>query len=88
MKGSFEMLRYIIFGIFGVIIYLIWKRTMERLNSFKKSQMKGGAKKTFDMDMSELVQDPVCKLYIAKESAIFYKEHYFCSEKCKKDFRG
>lgn len=37
--------------------------------------------------MSELVQDPVCKLYIAKDKAIFYKDRYFCSEKCRGEFR-
>ena len=36
---------------------------------------------------SELVQDPVCKLFIAKETAITYKDHYFCSEKCKNEFK-
>lgn len=37
--------------------------------------------------ISELVQDPVCKLYIAKDSAISYNGHYFCSEKCKNEFK-
>jgi YHS domain-containing protein len=40
---------------------------------------------------SELVQDPVCGMYLAKEGAYFVREaertHFFCSEACRASYQ-
>lgn len=80
------MFQTIVLIVFGVIVYLIWKRTITRFNQFKNVHRPQGPRQNHEI--SELIQDPVCKLYIAKEGAIFYKGRYFCSEKCKNEFKG
>ena len=81
------MLRILLLIIIGGAIYWLWKWTMGRYDRAKhKIENQQSSKSTTNANMSELVQDPVCKLYIAKDTAISYKEHYFCSEKCKNDY--
>lgn len=85
------MIRFILLAIAGLLIYSLWKWTMGRYNRTKdrlEGLTKGSAKGVLDGNMSELVQDPVCKLYIAKDKAIFYNGNYFCSEKCRGSFEN
>ena len=37
---------------------------------------------------SHLVKDPVCGTYVPKNTAIAYKDTFFCSEECKGKYRG
>lgn len=83
------MIRLLILVIIGAAVYYLWKWTMGRYDRMKQESQsrasetsKGGLRGK----MSELVQDPVCKLYIAKDKAIQYKGHYFCSEKCRNEY--
>lgn len=76
--------------ILGGAIYLLWRWTMARYNRVKDVFKQTGWRepaKTAEGQMSELVQDPVCKLYIAKETAISYKGQHFCSEKCRGEYK-
>jgi YHS domain-containing protein len=36
----------------------------------------------------KLVRDPVCGTYVSPDSAIKDGENYFCSEKCRDEFRS
>jgi len=36
----------------------------------------------------KLVRDPVCGTYVSPESAIRDGENYFCSEKCRNEYRS
>jgi len=36
----------------------------------------------------KLVRDPVCGTYVSPESAIKDGENYFCSEKCRNEYRS
>ena len=35
----------------------------------------------------KLVRDPVCGTYVSPDSAIFHGGNYFCSEKCRDDYK-
>lgn len=37
---------------------------------------------------SHLVKDPVCGTYVPQDTAIAYKDAFFCSEECKGKYRG
>lgn len=88
MTGLVLVLLFIFF------IYWLWKKTMNKFDRMKKDFQAGMGRnprhdttgqhnESESKKISELVQDPICKLYIAKETAIFYKSQYFCSEQCK-----
>jgi len=36
----------------------------------------------------KLVRDPVCGTYVSPDSAISDGKHYFCSEKCRDEYRS
>ena len=36
----------------------------------------------------QLVRDPVCGTYVSPDSAISDGRHYFCSEKCRDEYRS
>ncbi len=81
------MIRFITFIIIAGVVYWLWKWTMNRYERVKNDYLGRGVPKEGEQGkMSELVQDPVCKLYIAKDQAITYKEQFFCSEKCRQAF--
>lgn len=86
------MTRLILLIIIAMAIYWLWKWTMGRYTrtrqNFGQNRFKNETPSGAGENMSELVQDPVCKLYIAKDKAIFYKDCYFCSEKCKNEYKG
>lgn len=82
--------RLLLLVIIGGLTYWLWKVTMsryERMKNSLKNKTQPPPTKPTAGTLSELIQDPVCKLYIAKEMAISYKGHYFCSDKCKNEFR-
>lgn len=84
------MIRLLFFITIAGLIYWFWKWTMGRYNRLKKqfyNRTTQASDTTSNVKSSELVQDPVCKLFIAKESAIQYKDKYFCSEKCKNAYK-
>lgn len=85
-------MRFLFFCAIAYVVYRFWKWTMVRFGSAKEQYQKREPSVPTETaaggSLSELVQDPICKLYIAKEVAIIYKEHYFCSEKCKNNFEG
>ena len=83
------MLRLIVLVLLAIGVYSFWKWTMNRFNRMRDGIQRGPVQKEEKKpkgDISELVQDPICKLFIAKEKAISYKGEYFCSEKCKSEF--
>ena len=36
----------------------------------------------------KLVRDPVCGTYVSRESALSDGSHYFCSDKCRDEYRS
>lgn len=79
------MLRFLLLATIGFAVYSLWKKTFSRFNTMKSTFPK--EKGIHDRgEINELVQDPVCKLYLSKERAISSQGEFFCSEKCKNEF--
>jgi YHS domain-containing protein len=59
------------------------------------AQGRNTSKPTFTGDtpqLSQMVQDPVCKVYLTKKEALYLEQggtrHYFCSQGCLEIFRN
>ena len=77
------MWRLIVLAVLLIIIYFLVRNALRGL--FQKSHDvgrvgSGGAP-------SELVQDPVCGMFVSKEGAYFIRNadrtHFFCGESCR-----
>lgn len=77
------MFRLLIWLLLGYIGF----RIIKSLTAPNKSMTSGTAPRTGE----ETVQDPICKMYLAKEDAIVGTldgtRHYFCSMDCLEKFR-
>ena len=77
------MLRFIILAVVGYVFYRALKSWM--LGGSAQPDSVDGRNPTAVDDV--LVQDPVCKTYIAQRSSITLQQGgetlYFCSEKCR-----
>jgi len=70
-------------------VYLLWKAGSRLVRSFGKMSARsvppGGP--GHDRPADELVQDPVCKLYVPRREAILLRgrdgDIFFCSTKCR-----
>ena len=86
------MVRFILFfAIFLALCYVI-KGFLKSLKSRKV--LKTGSKQAGEQPppiTDELVQDPVCGVYCPKRDALSLnqqgKTYYFCSDKCRQEFR-
>ena len=85
------MVRLILFSALFLILYYVIKGFLKGLKSRKV--LKTGSKQAGKQPpiTDELVQDPVCGVYCPKRDALSLKRqgktYYFCSEKCRKEFR-
>lgn len=75
----------------ALLLYIIWRVVMGFSGSKKKSIRTGG-ESAGQLPSEELVQDPVCGVYIPKSDAIKVKKHgevfYFCGKECRRKFWG
>ncbi len=77
------------FIIFAIISYLGFK-IVKKIASYFFSQKIPGSDPMPEVESEELVQDPVCKVFIPRRNAL--KAHkngedfFFCSEGCRKKF--
>ena len=85
------MVRFILFfALFLALCYVI-KGFFKGLKSQKV--LKTGSKQTDKQPpiTDELVQDPICGVYCPKRNALSLnrqgKTYYFCSDKCRQEFR-
>lgn len=78
-------MRLIILAFLIYILYRLWKGARAELKSEKSSHKEQKVQK-----IGEMVQDPVCKIYIPMDQAylreIEGKQHFFCSEQCADTF--
>jgi len=85
------MVRFILFSAFFLILYYVIKGFLKGLKSRKvlKTGSKQADKQPPIIDV--LVQDPVCGVYCPKKDALTLKRqgktYYFCSDKCRNEFR-
>jgi len=70
-------------------LYLLWRACGRLLRSCgMTSEKRGCARQSGQLHpIDELVQDPICKLYVPRREAIVLRGRgeplYFCSEKCR-----
>jgi YHS domain-containing protein len=75
------------------VLYFLFK-LLRLLFGMKGPQGTKGAKPSFTQaprQISEMVQDPVCKVYVPKKEALSLEHggtrHYFCSRSCLEKFQ-
>ena len=77
------MWRLIVLAILLIIVYFMVRNAVRGL--FQRRQDVARAQSTGQP--SELVQDPVCGMFVSKEGAYFYRNadrtHFFCGESCR-----
>jgi YHS domain-containing protein len=82
------MVRILIFILFIAVTYVMF-RVLQGIVSSMKSKMGPG---TRAVEGGEMVQDPVCGLYIPKTKAIegrvYGQPHFFCSLQCLEKYRA
>ena len=73
----------------ALALYVLWRACGRLLQSLgiKSGQTDGSSNSGQLRPVDELVQDPVCKLYVPLREAIVLKGQgdpvYFCSDKCR-----
>ena len=75
-------------AILGLALYVLWRACGRLLRSLGMMAERGSSDSANTIrPVDELVQDPVCKLYVPRCEAVVLREHdeplYFCSEKCR-----
>ena len=79
------LLRYILIGL---IIYLVYWALKNLLRGRRGDSVQAPAPPP---EVEEMVQDPVCGVYISKDSAVTESrggtQYYFCGEECRSKFK-
>ena len=82
------MWRFFVLGVLLVIVYFMVKSALRGL--FGKSQDVARPVGTSGSP-SEMVQDPVCGMFVPKEGSFFLQQggqaYFFCSETCRASYQ-
>jgi YHS domain-containing protein len=82
------MWRFIVLGILLVIVYFMVKSALRGLFGGSKDVARPVGTSG---QPAEMVQDPVCGMYVPKEGAFFLQQkgqtHFFCSETCRASYQ-
>jgi uncharacterized protein len=74
--------RLLILTVLLIIVYFMVKSALRGLFGTKPQQRSVGSPPA-----AEMVQDPICGMYVPKEGAYFLRQgsltHFFCSEACR-----
>ena len=80
------MIRFVIFALTS---YLGFKLVQKIVSQFFSREIPGSGSKP-EVTSDELVQDPVCKVFVPRRNALIYRKNgedfFFCSEGCRKKF--
>ena len=80
--------RFVVLGVLLVIVYFMVKSALRGLLGKDKEVARsvGSSGKP-----AEMVQDPVCGVYVPKEGSYFVQQgdrtHFFCSETCRASYQ-
>ena len=74
------MLRILILIAVGFLVYQLFKRS-KPIRTFRRDSHGQ------EIETKELVRDPVCRTFVARDRALMYHGTYFCSSKCRDAFR-
>ena len=82
------MWRFVVLGVLVVIVYFMVRSALRGL--FGKGRDVALSERKADSP-SEMVQDPICGMYVAREGAYFLQQggetQFFCSETCRASFQ-
>jgi len=77
------MWRLIVLAVLLVIVYFLVRSAVQRFFQKRQDVVRAGSSGR----SSELVQDPVCGMFVPKEGAYFIRNaertHFFCGESCR-----
>jgi YHS domain-containing protein len=77
------MWRLIVFAVLLVIVYFLVRSAVRGFFQKRQDVARAGSSGL----SSELVQDPVCGMFVPKEGAYFIRNadrtHFFCGESCR-----
>jgi YHS domain-containing protein len=74
-----------------IVLLLAIRAVWRTLSSFVT--ISGGARRTTASPPNgepravKLVRDPVCGTYVSPDSAVYERGNYFCSEKCRDEYK-
>ena len=72
-----------------IVLLLVIRAVWRTLSSIVT--ISGGVRRTTaaprEPQAHKLVRDPVCGTFVAPDSAIYQDGNYFCSEKCRDDYK-
>ena len=75
--------------IFIILIYLLYK-IINEVRQLKSGKKENFQYKSTSTDGEDLVEDPVCHIYVPLSQAfkkqISGRDYYFCSKKCSDEF--
>jgi YHS domain-containing protein len=81
------MWRLIILSVLFIIIYFLVRSAVRGLLEKRKNL----AHTDSAGQTSEMVQDPICGMFVSREGAIFIRNadrtHFFCSESCRDTYQ-
>ena len=82
------MWRFFVLGILLIIVYFMVKSALRGLLSRDKEVAKSGGALGRP---SEMVQDPICGMFVPKEGSFFLQQggqtFFFCSETCRAGYQ-
>jgi len=73
-----------------IVVLLLVIRAVWRIAGSMISISAGSRRRTASREPSpvKLVRDPVCGTYVSRESALADGTNYFCSDKCRDEYRS
>ena len=85
------MIRFALYLVLGYIFFKLLKTLFSTLGSGSRQQSEKPSYKDGTRQINEMVQDPVCKVYVPKKEALHLdlagKSYYFCSRMCMDKFQ-
>ena len=86
------MIRFALFLFLVYVFYRLLKSLFGKQKEGPGRKDRGPSFTAGHRPVSEMVQDPVCKVYVPKKEALELKEsgtnHYFCCRECMDKFRN
>ena len=81
------MWRFFVLGVLLIIVYFMVRSALRGLLGKNKE----GARSVASGGPSDMMQDPVCGMFVPKEGSFFLQQgdrtHFFCSETCRATYQ-
>ena len=69
-----------------LVIRAVW-RTLSSIVTISGGARRTTATRSGEPQAHKLVRDPVCGTFVSPDSAIYQDGNYFCSEKCRDEYK-